>query len=74
MPSPTYSQNKASIMRYRAKNVEKFREYERNLKRQYRAYQSGVKQLLYILNNFFEYNVVYFRILFDSFRDIAPLL
>lgn len=54
MPSPTYSQNKASIYRYREKNIEKFREYDKNRKRQYYAYQSQVKQLLCILNNFFE--------------------
>jgi hypothetical protein len=54
MPSPTYSQNKASIMRYRAKNVEKFREYEKNLKRQYRAYQAQAKMLRLMLINFFE--------------------
>ena len=54
MPSPTYSQNKASIMRYRAKNIEKFREYERNLKKQYRSYQSQAKILRTLLINFFE--------------------
>ena len=54
MPTPTYSQNKASIYRYREKNIEKFREYDKNRKRQYYAYQAQVKQLLYILNNFFE--------------------
>jgi hypothetical protein len=58
MPSPTYSQNKASIMRYRAKNIEKFlelnREYTKMSMRRIRAYKAGVKQLLNILVNFFE--------------------
>jgi len=58
MPSPTYSQNKASIMRYRAKNYEKVlilnREYTKMSMRRIRAYQAGVKQLLNILVNFFD--------------------
>jgi len=58
MPSPTYSQNKASIIRYRAKNVDKIaplqREYSKLCMRRRRAYQAGVKLLLFILVNFFE--------------------
>jgi hypothetical protein len=54
MPSPSYSQNKASIYRYREKNIEKFREYERNLKKQYRVYQAQAKLLRLMLINFFE--------------------
>jgi hypothetical protein len=58
MPSPTYSQNKASIMRYKEKNADKIaplqREYSKMCMRRRYAYQAGVKQLLNILNNFFE--------------------
>jgi hypothetical protein len=54
MPSPTYSQNKASIYRYREKNIEKFREYDKIRKRQYYAYQSQAKMLRLMLINFFE--------------------
>lgn len=58
MPSPTYSQNKASIMRYREKNYEKVlvlnREYTKLSMRRIRAYKAEVKLLLNILVNFFE--------------------
>lgn len=58
MPSPTYSQNKASIMRYREKNYEKVlvlnREYTKLSMRRIRAYKAEVKRLLNILVNFFE--------------------
>lgn len=58
MPSPTYSQNKASIMRYRAKNANKLaplqRGYSKLSMRRIRAYRAAVKQLLFILVNFFE--------------------
>jgi len=58
MPSPSYSQNKASIIRYRAKNYEKIlelnREHSKMCMRRLYAYKVGVKQLLNILNNFFE--------------------
>ena len=58
MPSPSYAQNKASIMRYREKNYEKVlilnREYTKMSMRRIRAYQAGVKQLLNILVNFFD--------------------
>ena len=58
MPSPTYEQNKASIVRYKAKNADKLRplqrEYSKMSMRRLYAYRAGVKQLLNILNNFFE--------------------
>lgn len=58
MPSPTYSQNKASMIRYRAKNYDRIlelnREYSKMCMRRLYAYKAGVKQLLNILNNFFE--------------------
>lgn len=58
MPSPTYSQNKASIIRYREKNYEKVlvlnREYTKLSMRRIRAYKAEVKRLLNILVNFFE--------------------
>ena len=58
MPSPSYSQNKASIMRYREKNYEKVlalnREYTKMSMRRIRAYNAEVKRLLNILVNFFE--------------------
>jgi hypothetical protein len=58
MPSPTYSQNKASIMRYREKNYEKVlvlnREYTKLSMRRIRAYKAEVKRLLNILVNFFD--------------------
>jgi hypothetical protein len=58
MPSPSYSQNKASIVRYKAKNAGKIaplqREYSKLCMRRRRAYNAGVKQLLFILVNFFE--------------------
>jgi hypothetical protein len=54
MPSPTYSQNKASIMRYRAKNIEKCNEISKLYIRRRRAYEAEVKQLYMILVNFFD--------------------
>ena len=33
MPAPTYAQNKASIYRWKAKNIDKFREISRRSKR-----------------------------------------
>jgi len=58
MPSPTYSQNKASIIRYREKNYDKVlalnREYSKLCMRRLYAYKAGVKQLLNILVNFFD--------------------
>lgn len=56
--SPSYSQNKASIYRYREKNYEKVlvlnREYTKLSMRRIRAYKAEVKRLLNILVNFFE--------------------
>jgi hypothetical protein len=56
--SGSYAQNKASIYRYRAKNVEKVlelnREYTKMSMRRIRAYKAQVKQLLNILVNFFD--------------------
>lgn len=53
MPSPTYSQNKASIMRYKAKNADRLRplerEYSKMCMRRKRAYQAEVKRLSMIL-------------------------
>lgn len=54
MPSPTYSQNKASIMRYRESHIEKCNEICKLSMRRKRAYIAEVKRLLFILNNFFE--------------------
>ena len=58
MPSPSYKANKESIMRYKAKNADKIaplqREYAKLCMRRRRAYQAEVKQLLFILVNFFE--------------------
>ena len=58
MPSPSYSLNKASMIRYRAKNYDKIlelnREHSKICMRRLYAYKAGVKQLLNILNNFFE--------------------
>jgi hypothetical protein len=54
MPSPSYSQNKASIQRYRASHTDKCNEICKLSMRRKRAYQSGVKQLFFILNNFFD--------------------
>jgi hypothetical protein len=58
MPSPTYSQNKDCVIRYKAKNADKLRplqrEYSKLCMRRLYAYRAGVKQLLNILNNFFE--------------------
>ena len=54
MPSPTYSQNKASIIRYRETHIDKCNEISKMSMRRKRAYESGVKQLLFILNNFFK--------------------
>lgn len=56
--SPSYSQNKASIYRYREKNYEKVlvlnREYTKLSMRRIRAYKAEVKRLLNILVNFFD--------------------
>jgi hypothetical protein len=58
MPSPSYSQNKASIKRYKAKNADKIaplqREYNKMYMRRCYAYKAGVRQLLNILVNFFD--------------------
>lgn len=54
MPSPTYEQNKSSIERYRLKNITKCNEISKLSMRRKRAYNYEVKQLLYILINFFD--------------------
>lgn len=50
----TYEQKKDAIYRYRQTHRDVWRENTKSSMRRLRAYQAGVKQLLYILNNFFE--------------------
>lgn len=50
----SYEQKKEAIYKYRENNRDVWRENTKSSMRRLRAYQSGVKQLLYILNNFFE--------------------
>lgn len=50
----SYQQKKDAIYKYRESHRDEWRENTKISMRRLRAYQSGVKQLMYILNNFFE--------------------
>jgi hypothetical protein len=52
--SQSYEQKKEAIYKYRECHRDVWRENTKNGMRRLRAYQAGVKQLLYILNNFFQ--------------------